>query len=230
MKSLTSPLDNPAWNALQSLHQPYANGTANVSRYPAEILPFIAIKEHNTHFLSEITPYVDAAEKLFLIGDRPQLPENWTLHSDLECLQMVWTGLKNFEQNKTLQITMLGQQHRMEMFDFVNSIQPGYFKINTPMLGNYYGIRVHGKLAAIAGERLKMTGFTEISAVCTHPEFSGRGFAQQLMGHLFHQIRESGAVPFLHVLQSNQRAVRLYEFLGFETRRDIHFSQIGPKT
>lgn len=228
MKYNNDLLDNPVWNSLQTVHQDMREGTSSAARYPGDVLPFMAVRDREGDFIQEISPYFDKSEQVFLVGDQPLLPENWSRFSNLECLQMVWSSLKNGEpKGNNADITELLASDRAEMFDFINAIQPGYFKINTPALGHYYGIRVNGKLAAMAGERLKMTGFTEISAVCTHPDFTGRGFARELLLHLYDKITQAGATPFLHVAATNERAISLYKYLGFEERRHIDFSLIG---
>ena len=228
MEYNSSLLDNPVWNSLQTVHLDMRNGASNAVRYPGDILPFMALRNREGDLMQDILPYFDKKERIFIVGDQPVLPENWSRFSNLECLQMVWSSLKNGEPERiNADITELLAPDRGEIFDFINTIQPGYFKINTPALGHYYGIRVNGKLAAMAGERLKMTGFTEISAVCTHPDFTGRGFARQLLLHLYDKITQADATPFLHVAATNERAISLYKYLGFEERRRIDFSLVG---
>jgi predicted GNAT family acetyltransferase len=109
------------------------------------------------------------------------------------------------------------------MFDLINSIQPGYYNIDTPLLGRYYGIRRQGRLIAMAGERMRIPGFSELSAICTDPAHTGHGYAQRLIVHLCQALRAATTTPFLHVALSNQRAISLYEHLGFQHRREISF-------
>src|SRR5262249_1306565 len=111
-----------------------------------------------------------------------------------------------------------------EMISLTRLTQPGPFGERTREMGDYFGIRVNGKLAAMAGERLKVPGFTEISAVCTHPDFLGRGYARGLMGILMQRIGARGETPFLHVRKTNARAVELYERLGFRKRLEAHYA------
>jgi len=93
-------------------------------------------------------------------------------------------------------------------------------------MGDYYGIRVNGELVAMTGERMRMNGLTEISAVVTHPDFTGRGYAQQLVAHTSNKNLAAGIVPFLHTGSSNERAIKIYELLGYTTRRIIDFTRI----
>lgn len=104
--------------------------------------------------------------------------------------------------------------------------KPGPFGLRTRELGTYIGIRQNGQLVAMAGERLRVPGFTEISAVCTHPDHLGRGYAATLMTELMHRIRSRGEVPFLHVREDNTRAIPIYERLGFRKRVLLHFAVV----
>ena len=103
----------------------------------------------------------------------------------------------------------------------MNLVQPGYFKTKTPLLGNYFGIFKDNQLVAITGERMKMNDFTEVSAIVTHPDHTGKGYAKQLITHVVNAVFEENKTPFLHVLESNIGAIKLYEKLGFVTRRKM---------
>jgi predicted GNAT family acetyltransferase len=105
----------------------------------------------------------------------------------------------------------------------VNEVQPGYFKEKTNLMGDYFGIVKDGKLVAVTGERMKMKNFTEVSAVVTHPFYTGKGYARQLVGHTVNKIFDENKIPYLHVAETNLGAIRLYEKLGFTTRRKISF-------
>jgi predicted GNAT family acetyltransferase len=102
--------------------------------------------------------------------------------------------------------------------------KPGPFGSRTHELGTYVGIRSKGKLVAMSGERLKVPGYTEVSAVCTHPDHAGKGYARILMTEIMRGIRERGEIPMLHVRRDNTRAVALYERLGFKTRTVVHYA------
>ncbi|KAA2238959.1 GNAT family N-acetyltransferase [Chitinophaga agrisoli] len=219
-------LDNPVWHSLQTTHRALAMGTTTAQRYPADVLSFVGCDREASNPLENIQPWVNSEEPVFVVGDLPPLPSHWSVQARLDCAQMVCHQLHTVPPKEPAEIVRLTEEERPEMFTFINSIQPGYFLLNTPLLGSYYGIRNNGQLVAIAGERMRMTGLTEISAVCTHPDFTGKGLAQQLMIHVSNNIYAQGRVPFLHVLSTNERAIRLYEHLGFTTRREIPFWKI----
>lgn len=102
-------------------------------------------------------------------------------------------------------------------------VYPHYFRPRTIELGRYFGIVENGRLAAMAGERMGMPGFREVSAVCTHPDFVGRGLARHLLAFLSNDILRGGAVPFLHVSPTNARALELYRRNGYRTRATPRF-------
>ena len=118
----------------------------------------------------------------------------------------------------------LGPQDSAEMLALATLTKPGPFGTRTHELGSYVGIRFQGKLVAMAGERLKVPGYTEVSAVCTHPDHTGKGYARVLMTEIMRRIRERGETPMLHVRADNSRAVQLYERLGFRIRKEMHFA------
>ena len=124
------------------------------------------------------------------------------------------------------QIAELGLQDSPEMIELTALTKPGPFGPRTHELGTYLGIRREEKLVAMAGERLKVPGYTEVSAVCTHPDHLGHGYAQKLMSEVMRGIRERGETPFLHVRADNARAVRVYEKLGFKMRKEGYFAVI----
>ena len=112
---------------------------------------------------------------------------------------------------------------KQELIDLVNLVQPGFIKDQTPSLGTYFGIYKNSMLVAVAGERMKMNRFTEISAVVTHPQHVRNGYAKQLLKHLIDTILMQKKIPYLHVSETNLNAVKLYHSLGFTIRRNISF-------
>ncbi|MCF6402868.1 GNAT family N-acetyltransferase [Chitinophaga filiformis] len=218
-------LDNPVWHALQTTHKAFAQGTERVQRYPADTLQFVGCADPLRADLNEILPWTAVGEKMIMIGELPVLPSNWTLLRQLDCIQMICDEPTSVASPDVVQLDNVE-----EMLALVNLVQPGFFYKHTPLLGTYYGIYQEGQLVAIAGERTKITGLVEVSAVCTHPEFTGRGYAQQLVAHIVNKQVAEGNALYLHFLTNNERARKVYERLGFRDRRPIVFWEIVRNT
>ena len=219
-------LDNPVWHAFQTVQGSLSLGTDTVKKYLPNVLQIIGFKNPELTDLTAIEPWVNVDEKFFVVGDMPPLTDNWKYLKSLECVQMICSELTHLKFRSNELIVELLDSDIGEMLDLINQVQPGYFHQKTPKLGSYYGIKQGGKLIAMAGERLRMTGLTEISAVVTHPDYTGKGFAQQLVAHVAGKNLEIGSTPFLHFVSSNTRARSVYELLGFKIRRTIPFHQI----
>ena len=125
------------------------------------------------------------------------------------------------EGNIEDQIVKLEEEHLDDLLELVKIVYPEYFKKKTAELGNYYGIYKNNQLVAVTGERMQMDEYTEVSAVITHPEHTGKGYAKQLVTHTANAIFAKNKTPFLHVAESNVGAIKLYEKLGFQTRAKI---------
>lgn len=221
-----SILDNPAWHALKTKHKDHAIGTNVIQRYPLGMLRMLACQDPALAKLDEIEPWVKAGEKLVVIGALPKLPPNWAIHAKLDCLQMVGPTKKLPVKNPDV-ITLMTLKEKNEMLALINLVQPGFFYSDTPLLGNYFGVIKSGRLVAMAGERLCMSEFTEISAVCTHPSFRGEGFASDLITRIVNKNLDNQIIPFLHVVSSNSTAIKIYEHLGFRARKMIPFWELA---
>lgn len=213
-----SSLDNPAWYALNGVQKQYAVGTEHIKCFQRNILPFVAYE--STEEINAIDPYTE--DIFFFIGALPPLPSNWIVLKEFPCVQMILQS----PIVATAAVSHLDATHSTAMLDLINKIQPGFYKSDTHLLGDYYGIWQDNKLVAMAGERIQVEHFTELSAIVTDPDYTGRKYAQQLITQLCNTNLSKGKIPFLHVLQSNDRAIRLYEYMGFAQRRLISFWQL----
>jgi len=216
-------LDNPAWHALSETHACFALGNDSVKRYQPHIVAFAA---YNTgkNITGQLDELIDVHESFFIIGDLPAFNANYHIESILPCEQMICT--QQIEINITAAVEEPGEADDAEIAALINLVQPGYYKPGTRLMGDYFGIRQNSGLVAVTGERMRMNGLTEISAVVTHPDFTGRKYAQQLVAHVVNKNLTAGIIPFLHVSQTNERAIRIYELLGFVKRRIIDFTKI----
>jgi ribosomal protein S18 acetylase RimI-like enzyme len=221
-------LDNPIWHALTSDQSELAEGDAWARRFPASIGPLAGLAEQSAQAYKSLARLAKPDEQLVLFLPEPALPPaDWTLDVDGLLTQMV------FEANDISSDEHSGQCELIEtmtnadipaMLDLTRLTKPGPFRQRTHELGLYLGLHLENRLAAMAGERLKPSGFTEVSAVCTHPDFQGRGAAQALILSVVRHIRQLGRTPFLHSRPDNTPAIRVYEKLGFRTRRMMHLA------
>jgi len=213
-------LDNPVWFSLAETHQPFSISFNGAKFYHPDYCPFGGYNE-SVAISKAIDEYATICENFFVVGEKPVFSSTLHLKNELICDQMTTTA--KIEMNFQEGIIKLTDKHDNELYALVNLVQPGYFKIKTRMLGNYYGIFKNDQLVAVTGERMGMRGLTEVSAVVTHPDFTGRGYAKQLVAHTVNEIINQNNVPFLHVSQTNSAAINLYRTLGFTTRRKISF-------
>lgn len=146
----------------------------------------------------------------------------WKTLAFVNGLQFIFAGQK-FQAASPIEPTPLFQEHVNEMVDLATLTRPGPFGTRTIEFGYYHGIFVDGHLAAMTGQRLHVNKYTEISAVCTHPDHLGKGFAAALLQHQVNLILDHGQIPFLHVRADNARAINLYERLGFKVSRHMNF-------
>lgn len=221
-------LDNPPWHALNSVQSHLARISGNAARYFPEVVPFAAVAQPDAASGKELDGLLTAGESFFLIGNLPPLPDSWEVRNELVCLQMVSEAPLN-APDPAFSIQLLTPEDAADMYALVQLVQPGYFMQDTYRMGRYTGIRQNGQLVAIAGERMRLNGLAELSAICTHPDFTGRGYAGQLIAGLVNHQRAEGITPFLHVAGHNTGAIRLYEKLGFRTRREISFHLLSKK-
>ena len=220
------PLDNPAWSALTTEQASFAVGTGQAKRYSPGVLPFAGLAEADAAAAGALDPLFTPGESFYIIGDAPPLAADWQLEIELPCAQLLAPENLHCMPQPTETISLLGEPDKEDMFRLINSTQPGYYHPDTRLTGDYCGIRRDAQLVSMAGIRMRMTGFNELSAICTHPGFTGHGYAQQLIAWLCRRQVAAGITPFLHVSLANQRALRLYIHLGFRHRREITFRRL----
>jgi ribosomal protein S18 acetylase RimI-like enzyme len=216
-------LDNPAWNALISGNKDIAFGNGQVRYFDREVSPFAGFEENtveNFQALYEQLPHNGPV--LFLTPDETDIPVQWKLLQVIKGLQMVCDVAKEQDEVQT-ELVPLTREHVTEMVALAKLTNPGPFAEETIRFGHYMGIFEHGKLAAMAGQRLHAFEYAEISAVCTHPDHTGKGYARQLLLHHINRIKKASEIPFLHVRYDNERAIEVYKRLGFYTRREVYF-------
>lgn len=218
-------LDNAAWASLTGPHRHLAETVGLAVRYKADVSPFVAIADpHDPRSWADLATLVGPGNSFALAGVR-DLPEGWATGQSAQGVQMVATSPRDAPDPEALP---LGPDDVPEMLDLVARTKPGPFLPRTVEMGAYFGIRRGGRLVAMAGERLRPPGFTEISAVCTDDGHRGQGLAGRLVRHVAAGIRGRGDTPFLHAAAANTGAIRLYESMGFTLRRTtvFHFLRV----
>ncbi|WP_168702129.1 GNAT family N-acetyltransferase [Gordonia paraffinivorans] len=216
-------LDNPAWFSLSGPHAGFAQRVGRAVRFHPGVAPIAALPTAPTG-----SDWSDAAELvgpggallLFAVPDAP--PPDWTTTMRLSGVQIVGDAVAGRPDPEAVLLTT---DDVPEMTDLARRARPGPFRPRTIELGTYLGIRHDDRLVAMAGERLRLPGHTEISAVCTDPDHRGRGLATRLVLALVQQIRDRGETPILHADGRNTTAIRLYERLGFVVRMEVVFQR-----
>lgn len=218
---MSSDLDNPFWSALCSRHAGIAHRVGEAARYPAEFAPFLGVAHAGADVRDALDALVAAHESVYLLGVAPRVPDGWRLEGFRDLAQMIRSEPLAVEDGPD--IVPLSLAHREDVLALTARVYPHYFRPRTMEMGRYFGIYVDGQLAAMAGERLGTEAFQEVSAICTHPDFNGRGYARRITAMLTNDILAQGRTPYLHVSHENPRAKSLYERMGYRLRRDIPF-------
>jgi GNAT superfamily N-acetyltransferase len=216
-------LNNPIWNALSTDQSYLAQSNHLAKRFPRDVAPFGAMKHQSPSEYEALAQILSGDTAALFLDSAPVLPADWTMRISGDMYQMTFEAPPPAKPNQV--IRKLTQADVPEMLALTKLTEPGPFLPRTIELGAYYGIHESGSLAAMAGERLRLTGFTEVSAVCTHPNFRGRGYGNALMSVVISDIMNRGETPFLHVRTDNP-AIALYKKLGFQARAQLYLAVI----
>ncbi len=220
---MNSKLDNPVWSSLSETHQSYAVDYGNLKCYHPDYCPFGGFVKNNK-MAKAVDEYSALVNRFFIVGEKPVISNLLQINKEVICLQMIIYNPIDIPINDP--IVKLTDEHIDVLYELVNLVQPGYFKKKTALLGNYYGIFKNDELVAVTGERLQMMDYIEVSAVVTHPDHTGKGYAKQLVTHTVNEIFKQNKTPYLHVIETNIGAIQLYDKLGFTIRRQISFWNI----
>lgn len=215
------PLDNPIWQSLSSRHRTLALRQGDVARYPAQVAPFLGVSADGIEAIAVLESLVPSGDTALLLGPTPSEPAGWELKHLAHLAQLVCPA--RIAEVDGPEIIELSEPHHADILALTALVYPHYFRPRTTDLGRYFGIYQDNRLAAIIGERMGMDDWQEISAVCTHPDFNGRGYARRLLAWLSSDTFARGRTPFLHVSRQNVRALQLYEQNGYRTRCEIAF-------
>ncbi len=226
----THALDNPIWTALTTRQAHFAEGDGLARKFQAEIGPLAGFAEPTCKAYVTLGKLVRVGTGAGLFLEAPANaadiePAGFRIVEQDPLLQMIYSDCEL--PTRALDFVKLTAADVPEMVALATMMKPGPFNTRTHELGNFIGVKREGQLAAMAGERMGMPGYTEISAVCTHPNHAGHGYATALMVELIGQIRRRNEIPILHVRSSNTHAIGLYRRIGFADRRRFHFTVIA---
>ncbi|MBA21846.1 MAG: GNAT family N-acetyltransferase [Flavobacteriales bacterium] len=214
-------LDNPIWFALEETHKQYAIEFDGCKFYKPQFCAFggkgpTGVTSPASDKYSKLTSY------FYMVGEPPTTGVQTQIKKQLTANQMLLSSPFDLQLTESI-VSLDSDKQIKELYDLVNFVQPGFIREKTVQIGSYFGIYSGEKLIAASGERIKMNSFTEVSAVVTLPDFRKRGYAQQLLKKTTDKIFSENKIPILHVDENNVHAIKLYEKLGFVTRRKIGF-------
>lgn len=222
------PLDFPVWTALTTRQSTLAEGGALARRYPVAVAPFAALADMSPESFAALGALMSGSEIAVLFTpDAVSAPETFKILLAETGEQMMGTPADT--PARGVEIERLGVADVPAMLELTALTKPGPFSARTHELGTFLGIKIDGRLAAMAGERMKPGQFTEMTAVCVHPDHRGKGFGQMLLSAVSRGIVARGEIPFLHVFSNNDSAIALYRRQGMEIRRRLHVTVLQKK-
>ena len=219
-------LDNPAWNALISGNESLHFGNDHIRYFDWDVSPFVGFKENTKENFQELYDMAPEGRVfLFVTPAKMEIPGPWKELDRVKGNQMVYQPDVVLRE-PTTKLATLTEEHVPQMLSLTKLTNPGPFAERTIDFGHYRGVFENNELVAMAGQRLHAFNYAEVSAVCTHPDHTGKGYARQLLVHHINRIQAAGEIPYLHVRSDNARAIKVYESLGFVTRYNVWFSPI----
>ncbi|RVD54247.1 GNAT family N-acetyltransferase [Mesorhizobium sp. M2D.F.Ca.ET.185.01.1.1] len=218
-------LDRPVWSALETRQRTFAEGGDLARRYRPSIIPFAATATddpENLHALGRLLPPGENA--ILAQADSIVLPPALVATMTADAVQMI--AEQALQAVADARIEQLTRQDAAEMLALASLTKPGPFTLEALSLGEFWGVKIDGRLAAMAGERMKQPGYSELSGVCSHPDFRGGGLARLLSLFVANRIVARGEVPYLHAFANNAAAIRLYESIGFRLRSAMNIAVV----
>lgn len=223
-----NPLDRPVWSSLSTAHVGLSLGDDVARRYQPDINRFASARDDTDDALQGLARLVHPSDPVFILQvPAIRVPAGLTAIKAAQGVQMITHAPVTPPGDGADPIVELSDRDAAEMLALATLTEPGPFLRHTHRMGRFFGIRIGGRLAAMAGERFHFSGYTEVSGVCTHPDFRGRGLARRLSRHVAAAIAARGETAFLHAWKSNLAAIALYETLGFQWRCDVNVAVLA---
>jgi predicted GNAT family acetyltransferase len=221
-------LDRPAWNALRTAHTTLAEGSERARRYPPSIVPFAAPADDTAESLNALENLPAADEVMALVEANPvTIPQGLTVISEGKLVQMI--AERPYEQVSDSRIEPLTEADAADMLALATLTKPGPFTLRAQSLGTFWGVKIDGRLVAMAGQRMRQPGFAELSGLCTHPDFQGRGLGTLLFCFVAGEISARDETVYLHAYAANTPAISLYKAMGFRLRSEMNLVVVTPR-
>jgi len=214
MPAMASLLDNIIWNCLSGPHARFAAGSGAVRRYASGFSPIVGCQDPDHPDFTALADHCEPGESFYIDIWSGQAPGGWRIDKEARMIKMIWDAPAPAE-DAAPDATLLRPEHAPQAVELTRLTNPGPFGIRTPELGEYFGYFDSGRLIALAGERMCAGDLHEVSGICTHPDFQGRGLARKLTLKLVRRQLQRGKTPFLHVMSHNTPARSLYAKMGF---------------
>lgn len=214
-------LNNPVWSALTSGNKNLSIGNDMARLFQPGISPFAGVAENNLEHFQNLAKTLDPQSTVAIFTtDKDLDAAPLKIVNRIDGYQMMYEGVTPTE-GTIVKIEQLEHKHVPDMLELTQLSPPGPFMERTISFGGYKGIFAGGRLIAMAGHRFHSGPYVEISAVCTHPDHTGKGYAQALINEHIRQLRSLNKIPYLHVRGDNSRAISIYKNMGFVVRTEM---------
>jgi ribosomal protein S18 acetylase RimI-like enzyme len=224
---MLAALDNIFWHALTGSQAHFAAGSGAARRYAVGFSPIVAFADVDAPAFADLRPHCHADESFYSDGWSGPVPDGWAIERESTMFKMVWDGAASVDDDAPDAIP-LRAEHAEQAVALALLTRPGPFGIRTIELGDYFGCFDGTRLMAMAGERSQAGALREVSGICTHPDYQGRGLARRLTNKLLHRQLRRGELPFLHVMRDNTGARALYRRMGFRDYRESVVRVVRP--
>ena len=218
---------NPIWQALRTHHRRFALSLGEAWRYRADVAPFAAVSAPTPSAFRQLASLLEPSEEMSVVADRIPPASNLRTLDTIEVLQMMVPPEASLAPEAHINLVQLDETHAGGMSALASQTLPDYFRERSRELGCYYGIHVRDELIAMAGERLMIDRYVEISGVCTHPLHRGSGYASALVRQLIRRHRQRGLASWLQVSARNRTAIELYRRMGFKVFNTILLQKVA---
>jgi ribosomal protein S18 acetylase RimI-like enzyme len=212
--AVTDLLQNIMWNCMAGPHAQFAVGEGDVRRYAPGFSPIVGCREPRRPDFATLARFSQPGESFYIDIWSGAAPRGWQITTEARMFKMVWNAPAP-AHDAAPDAVALRPEHAAQAVQLARLTNPGPFGMRTPELGEYFGYFDGARLIAMAGERMCAGNLHEVSGICTHPDFQGRGLARKLTLKLVHRQLRRGKTPFLHVMSHNAPARALYAGRGY---------------